>query len=142
MSTPCLVEFVDGDRRFMLYIHSDGYPGGDHGFISRLRGFFEIYPRRVTGDLEYLLANFTYYIKRSLEDSAQEVAGWNRSVGEDEDLSWKHPRILFATQGGVGICFDDREYGHQWFYRVFLKERQIQVFNQKKDDLPVEQHSF
>ena len=68
MSTRCNVHFTyNGDISSNIYVHSDGYPDGEHGIPALFQRFFADVEEQCDGDTrfedpEYLAAKFLVWI--------------------------------------------------------------------------------
>ena len=76
MSTRCNVRFMDDSKtpEANIYIHSDGYPDGEHGIVNKFRMFLQCLVDNVRdkrfNDPSYLAAKFVVFM-------AHEFAGDN-----------------------------------------------------------------
>ena len=66
MSTKCVVNFSHEVIMSKVYIHSDGYPDGEHGIPARLETFFDDVKAQTSdtrfNDPSYLAAKFVVWI--------------------------------------------------------------------------------
>lgn len=154
MSTRCQIQFEhtyswkeDGetisrtDKR-MVYRHSDGYP---EGVIPDLLAF-HLWNLGRNGDIEYTVANFIYWSKRSMDDSYlkyyAEKPQYKELDGERE--KWNDLGRTNASHQhiGFGVGAPDEFHGDiDYFYEVVLDEDVVKIrtyevpypFKSKKD---------
>jgi len=91
MSTRCHVVFVDRigeyDNAYITYVHSDGYPEGEYGIVSRLLRFNKwldedkYWCKRFNG--EYMAANWVYWCKQE------------KGIGSELTLGYGFTAVVF-----------------------------------------------
>lgn len=96
MTTRCDITVEDGEHKYRIYRHTDGYP---KGVISDLKVMLDNYDRKPDTDPEYFLANFIFYAKLGSflrSDIPKWVKNWEYSYGvcepncEHSDLEYRY----------------------------------------------------
>lgn len=112
MSTPCVVEFKDGDEKHQIYVHHDGYP--EH-MIPLLKDFLSWNHNR-NDNAGYAAANFIYWYKdRSVKRARKMVIERDRKPTAHREF------LLQVEQTGVGFWTGTRKAMYECYIHYCYK---------------------
>ena len=112
MSTPCVVEFKDGNEKHQIYVHHDGYP--EH-MIPLLKDFLS-WNHSCNDNASYTAANFIYWYKNKSVKRARQV------MGHTEQWHKAHKDFLLQVeQTGVGFWTGTRKAMYESYIHYCYK---------------------
>ena len=134
MSTRCQIGVNGNDC--LIYKHSDGYPGGEHGVLEVLAPAARTFADKRGNDPEYALAQIMRAFARKDEERRKEMLAYYEEEDTENELgynmaeTYKEPRM---TGWGITTSIHgDIEY----FYWIDLEKRVIEIYHLEFGSVP------
>ena len=137
MSTRTQIEFIlkCGDKiieKYLTYRHSDGYP---NGVIPDLVKFLRWIEPRLT-QLDYTIANYFYYMKRTNEDHLKQM--FNEGMFKKDTIELRNKQLNQYLMLGLGINNKEEIQGDiDYFYQVIVNVDNFDFLPCKHKDIEI-----